>query len=805
MKINKLIAVIFYLTVSSLSLQSCNDKVLKQDVSSETYGGKPPTLIFTKEVDGVMLILRANHPRIEQEIEIAEKKLPEIRLNIKKSMEFLSSIFPDSKSKLKELEEEITNNFSISDFYTVQNFKDKKLSNTFSKINFDYDADEKDVMEEVLSYVFSTYENSEYSDSADITTRIWNVFYRNNTRAKKQFYPILNVDYDNYFTKRFVIRGVLNIVHHILPLCKSIEPFVRYLALLKKMSLLCKYELFYGDAKASEDAEKDYMDFLKLLSLKNSRTISNALETLEERYSKKYEAISESDDFKEKILRLRNVLVLSAKHKLVSDYSCKEFSSNKVSNLLKKISLDKLHIQYLCDELKINKKIIYFIGSTKYIGEFENTCLVDCDLSRLRKGSMLLSFIGKYQEQMKANENVYKRYLQNFDPEKDSENIDLNKLEYKVQNAKIGCEIEYRAPTSTPDRWLNKKEVIARSSENSYEIQADYDARSKRSDLEFVSDPFTLNKDGVEGLTKFGDIAKDMLQSIPKDNNDWYPMSNFASIDSTVQYKLNNASVEGTYETRTVPQFTLGMLLSSLLQLYTDLSENNDNISSIFKITSDSNFQPLNTFLPRYQNQPYVREIIGESNYNNTEIKGYLLLVYTYLHNFANLGNESLKNNFPMVSTRVGFDLLFQILPKEFQKRMLKNEGENFVKLMSFLIYDFPLGIDYMAKPLFEGKILHLKKDFKLVEFIPYLNKREWLKSILQGNDLLIAENHRKRYSKADKRDLGLMGIAFGIFGRKLESVNGKPAGIFELRHHSEVIMKDIPAYIKGIGEYFMN
>ena len=78
MKINKLIAVIFYLTVSSLSLQSCNDKVLKQEVSSETYGGKPPTLIFTKEVDGVMLILRANHPRIEQEIEIAEKELPEI-------------------------------------------------------------------------------------------------------------------------------------------------------------------------------------------------------------------------------------------------------------------------------------------------------------------------------------------------------------------------------------------------------------------------------------------------------------------------------------------------------------------------------------------------------------------------------------------------------------------------------------------------------------------------------------------------------------------------------------------------------
>ena len=613
-----------------------------------------------------------------------------------------------------------------------------------------------------------------------------------------EFSPILNIKY-NRDSKEIELETAL--------LVKSEDVFKQYLELFKKIALVCKYEFFYGDSELASDAESDYLEFLKLLKSDQKDLIKKTLEGLE----KKYQELSCVSDIKEKIRMSGDLIILSAKDNIVIFRSKNEISlnmvSNKLSEIRRKISSDEPHIKHIANELKLKNKMLYLVDS--YVNfmlipySYKNLSFIPVKLFGSEEGLVLQNFVNLYKNKILTNESLFKHYLQYFNPEDESNIINSKKIEYGVESPKIGCEIEFLSFTQVSERSLKKGELIAKSSENGYEIQADYDAAERRSDLEFVSSPFPLNMEGVKKLVEVSHFAKKMLLSISKGSRGWYPLQNLSSFDQSLNYSLEVAEIEKTDETVVTPQFTLAMSLGNVYGLYLSDIDDCSRTRGIFRIEKKNNY--VRCFLDNYKKNSFVRKIIGEEFYENDQIKGYLLLIYTYLSDFSRLTQSyTLKNNLPAISSRVGFDLLFQTLPEEFQERMRRNNGENFVQLMKLLLYGFPLGIDYMEKSLFEGELVHEFHDYEKREFIPHLSKRKWLISIIQGNDLLVAENHKNEFPQAKPQDLQLLNCCFAVLGNKLEIVAGKPEGIFELRHHSRVEIEDLPRYTEEIAKYLL-
>ena len=392
----------------------------------------------------------------------------------------------------------------------------------------------------------------------------------------------------------------------------------------------------------------------------------------------------------------------------------------------------------------------------------------------------------------------------------------------RSKESKIGFEFEgdicLIANNDTSFAMLNPKDVIMRSNNNTFEVQADYVSEVKTSDLEIVTKPFLYKTDpDIQILKKeLEEIAKFLMairdaERINKDRTDSNDLDkiynqllksknikkNINELDSKIKRKIYESSVSLDHESfesytttlyknvivpfsspeylQVTSQLTFSLNLEAIFKLYEEIATEKrsrhffslekkqcENLANIYELTESDKFGNTLDKL--------------NLSYKNKALKGFLILVYTYINKYNKGSENDYKNLLPILRARTDFGTIFNLLDFE-TTEILKTDDNLAILINSLSEQDYD-----MNSPLFNGS--YLKGSDSEMKIFERITKKDWLKQITQGRDLLTLEAYKEYYeTEPSQTDLEAM-PDFSDLLNKTETINGKNTPIFELRNH---------------------
>ena len=414
------------------------------------------------------------------------------------------------------------------------------------------------------------------------------------------------------------------------------------------------------------------------------------------------------------------------------------------------------------------------------------------------------------------------------------------------ETAKIGFEFEYTIVSFTKSE--NKKASYFKKAEKlfesplGFEIQTDYLPNNKLeySDLEMVTKPFMFNLLGLERLyeateeiesiflkiqTALNEKSSDLYKSAYQDyvsaiesnvtigknvleflNHDYrnsleeftIPFDqNFYQNGKCLKSNVFLLKTDQEFPTCT-PQVTLPLNFSALVSLYETLSDKEHALNKLLStgnsIFSFDHSKSLLEMRNKYESDIFKNFLIENGlNPEDKNLRGFIYLVYTYVHKFHfSTLSSSVKNGLPFINARNDFATIFQLLPDRIKEVFIEKNSEQFiVKLFGKLLFEKleeAAQLSAMKKPLFNKQIYNDQPN-KSTYFLKHLNKAEWLENIVLGEDLLELKTHLKHYPNISEREK-IEFRAFSAFGKHLELLKNKPSGIFEIRKAASLKIK---------------
>ena len=389
-------------------------------------------------------------------------------------------------------------------------------------------------------------------------------------------------------------------------------------------------------------------------------------------------------------------------------------------------------------------------------------------------------------------------------------------------------------------KFFNKRDIISRNDEDKFEVQTDFlpNSTKRLSEIEIVTDPIPFNANTQATLTdisyKIQDLlleledstfnrhlgiekyAKDDDPLVPEDFgilnliNDTHDNPEYRSNyfdDFTVNItdnfqnigdlKANDSYVFSRFDEAIIisPQVTLPLSFNSILTFLEDLSNEKEIFDELdFSFKSNTYFT---THLLKYEwGQASFKEFLEGENLKpkDTNLKGFIYLLYHFVYNFHVLGSQSsLKNGCPGISPRNNFSKIFSLLPSNLQSELKKDNGKLLLQILEKLFNsqisrynDFDVN-----SPLFKAGIYQESVEKSRIPF-PHLSIKLWISELIKGNDLLIIKNQQEFFSKekVNEDDIRELKNAYNYFGNHTEMLNGIECGIYEIRTRPDVTLR---------------
>ena len=411
--------------------------------------------------------------------------------------------------------------------------------------------------------------------------------------------------------------------------------------------------------------------------------------------------------------------------------------------------------------------------------------------------------------------------------------------------------------------FFGAKETLGISHNKQYELQTDVDYSDKRrSDIEVVTYPISFSSMGLKSLKEnareIADFFKslnqeylmsrqeniDLFEVLEKEQEHAFNFLHATMADvfdkyfETLNEKRNKFRFSGRLDRITKP------FDYKKKDLYFYPME--DNIVSP-QITTPLSFEALDDFFElinkkrNYNEDSYCTKNIHKSLVSNFKFSTFLLKIKCKINECEKLKNDkelrgfiklvccqllalgdvntraTLKNSLPFFKTKNDFGILFRLLSEKNQSYLKQRNGEEFIEIINNLVNsEMKLVIkkEEVISPLDEAlftyadwnsaegrkPLVYSKITNSILEFLPYVSRRNWLEHIVKGEDLLNSTVHRKYYPEASDSDMALLDIEFGGLGNKVELINGKPCGIFEIRNYVRVKLNMLEGYVSNFA-----
>ena len=385
-----------------------------------------------------------------------------------------------------------------------------------------------------------------------------------------------------------------------------------------------------------------------------------------------------------------------------------------------------------------------------------------------------------------------------------------------------GSELCVIAINDTTFKVLKAKDVIMRNHDNSFEVQADYASDLKASDFEIVTKPFLYKTESdisnlKNKLRQIGlfliKLRDSKLHKMDKSHEDTlngiynYLMKakeidkNINALDPNfkkMMYLYSSsfddswASEFGTTVSKNVilpfvdplsfgvtAQLSISLDLEAVYNFHRRTYQVKTYNRHFCNLSHDNYYDVIERYDLARSDKFY--DTLEELNLNDEDkaLKGFLLLIHSYMNSYNQSSQRSFKNTLPVLRARTDFGTIFNLLDTE-TKLVLKtnNNLETLINALSSKPFD-------MNSPLFNGT--YLQGSNSEIRIFEKISKGDWLRQISEGIDLLTLEGY-KQYFKEEPSPSDLKAFSdFADLKNKTEIINGKPAPIFEFRNNYNI------------------